>query len=248
MSRRAIWGVVPMKSPRRAKSRLRWLLGDAQTQQLAIAWYRGVVSALLDSGVVDGVAVLSDGPAPDDRTNCHPRVHNVAIDAPGGLPEVVRRGLMATTALGAEAVLVAMADLPMLEAADIRGFAEGWCSDIVRLAPCRLGCGTNLMLTRVPPALRLHFGQPSSLQLHRASAVHAGVATETLITPGAELDVDGPDDVAHWRASAGGEPSSGMEHFRRESRTLAPAFDQDVRLDRAAQRRPVTVVYEPNID
>lgn len=113
-------------------------------------------------------------------------------------------------ALHADALLIALGDLPLLTPEDVREMTRVAANDdaqrSVVIATDRAAQGTNMLLLRPPSAIRFAFGE-NSLARHLALAREAGIEPRILQLPGAAFDVDTPDDLRElaerglWRPS-----------------------------------------------
>ncbi|MEY4950836.1 MAG: 2-phospho-L-lactate guanylyltransferase [Pseudomonadota bacterium] len=195
-----LWALVPAKLGAEAKRRLAPGLDVGRRRVLARAMLVDVLAALRASPSIDGVAVVGRG-APLDALAAELGVTAVAERTASSLNEAVAEGLEACVARGAVAVLVAMADLPLLRVDDVERMVAASRDTEVAVAVSRDGTGTNLMLLRPPGAIATAFGT-GSLALHRAAAQAAGRSFAAHDVPGAALDVDTPEDLALLRASA----------------------------------------------
>ncbi|MFL5733628.1 MAG: 2-phospho-L-lactate guanylyltransferase [Chloroflexia bacterium] len=188
-----IVALVPVKSLAEAKSRLAEALSPAQRRALALDMLRHVLASIVSSGAVDRIAVIS--PEPD--TLPLPPGTIPLTQSRSGLNNVLEQGRVWAASTGAEALLVAHADLPLLNPEDIRAMAAlADAPNTVVLAPDRHQVGTNLMLVR--PLARAHFSFGTrSYQIHRSKYTESGMAVETYISRGTSLDVDTPVDLAY---------------------------------------------------
>jgi len=196
-----VWGLVPAKGFDRGKSRLRPALSDEARAAFARAVFDHVLGAALESGVLEGILVATDSPLVAEAARAHGPPIRVRSDDPGAttLAEVVDAGLHALAALGAEAALVLMADLPRLTPADVREVVLALADP----APCDValvraedGAHTNALALRAPARLRTAFGRPESFAMHVEAARAAGLRVAIVENPNIAFDVDGPEDHA----------------------------------------------------
>ena len=114
--------MVPVKALGAAKSRLSAVLGEGERAALAL-WLLGrVVAAIGASGEVADVAVVSPDEAALDRARAEGAVALRQIE--GDLGAAIEQGRRWAIGLGAEALLVALGDLPLLTGDDVRGMIE----------------------------------------------------------------------------------------------------------------------------
>jgi 2-phospho-L-lactate guanylyltransferase len=94
-----------------------------------------------------------------------------------------------------EAVLVLPADLPLIQAGDVRALIEAVQDPpIVVIAPDRSRSGTNALLVAPPGTIKYEFG-PDSFERHIRSAETAGARVEIIELPTLGLDLDAPEDL-----------------------------------------------------
>ena len=171
-----IAAVVPMKATDLAKSRLSGVLDDAGRRALTRQMFDHVLATLRDAGIAQ-VQVASA-----DETGDH---LNADVTA------AARRVQQA----GATELLLVMADLPYLAAADIAAMIDaGRTSDVV-IAEAKDG-GTNALLLRPPTVLHFAFAtsRPSA-RFHLDHARKVGIEPAIVRRPGLARDIDTPDDL-----------------------------------------------------
>jgi 2-phospho-L-lactate guanylyltransferase len=183
--------IVPVKGLGLAKSRLGWLLTAEERSLLVLDMLAHVLAAVRDSGAVDEIAVVSPSPA---ELPLPAGVRALKQRKPG-LNAALEQGRRWAISRGADAVLVAFADLPALTANDISRIAGlGKDQGTVVLAPDRHGTGTNLLLAHPAALARFAFG-PGSFAAHTEHARAAGAKVQVYRSHGAGLDIDTLDDL-----------------------------------------------------
>jgi len=168
--------VVPMKSMDLAKGRLSGVLDAAGRRSLAQQMLEHVLATLREAGLAN-VQVAS------------------ADNGTGDLNADVAAAARRAEQQGARELLLVMADLPYLTAADIAALIEaGRTSDIV-IAEAKDG-GTNALLLRPPTVLQFAFAtaRPSAA-FHADHARNAGIEPAIVRRPGLARDIDTPDDL-----------------------------------------------------
>jgi 2-phospho-L-lactate guanylyltransferase len=168
--------VVPMKSMDLAKGRLSGVLDAAGRRALAQQMLDHVLATLREAGL-GNVQVAS------------------ADDGTGDLNADVAAAARRAQEQGASELLLVMADLPYLGAADIAALIEaGRTSDIV-IAEAKDG-GTNALLLRPPTVLQFAFAtsRPSAA-FHADHARNVGIEPAFVRRPGLARDIDTPDDL-----------------------------------------------------
>ncbi|MFT3923166.1 MAG: 2-phospho-L-lactate guanylyltransferase [Myxococcales bacterium] len=190
----AIWAVLPAKGFQRAKSRLGEVLSDPVRAAFARGLFEHVVSTLQQVPTLANVLVLTDDPEVEALALA--RGAQVLRDAPGfTLAQIIDAGLARAAALGAEAALVCMADLPHLAADEIRTVVEALKSAPVAVSPDGGEAGTNVLALKPPTLFASCFGRGDSFQQHLARAEAHGCEVRVLRAPGLCFDVDGPQDL-----------------------------------------------------
>lgn len=196
-------GVLPVKSPRRAKSRLEGPLDSAG--RIAVA------EALLEDALalVGGAAFLTWWIVSDDgdvlRRAAALGLHTVH-DPGDGLNRAVAAAVAAASAGGAASVTVVAADLPLARPDDLRDVLDtGATSDVV-VVPSDAG-GTNVLYLSPPDVLQPQFGV-HSLGMHMRAAEALGLRCTILSVPGLMLDVDTVDDLDELTARPEGTATS----------------------------------------
>jgi 2-phospho-L-lactate guanylyltransferase len=188
--------IVPIRSLRHGKTRLSSVLGNEARETLLRGVAARVVTAAVDSGLIETVLVVS----PDVETlawaaSLGPGV--VAVPQPEHLPglnEAIAAGRIWAMDRGASAVISLFADLPLIAPDDIRGLVAR--TEPVVLGPDRRSEGTNALLLRLAgrgSAFRFAFGD-GSLARHREEARRLGLEAALHEAPGIAFDLDTPDD------------------------------------------------------
>ncbi|HEX6122067.1 MAG TPA: 2-phospho-L-lactate guanylyltransferase [Ktedonobacterales bacterium] len=198
-----VLAVVPLNATPQAKSRLRGALDEAGRAELVRWMAARVLAALSESGVVARVAVVS----PDAAMLAWAAGQGAVPlrQERGRLNAGLELGRRWARAEGAEALLVALGDLPLLRAEEVAALAalagvgttqpSGEYRPGIALAPDAQETGTNLLLLRPPEALPFAFGR-ASFPRHVALARVRGIEPAILRAAGARFDVDLPRDLA----------------------------------------------------
>ena len=116
-----VWAIVPARLGPNAKGRLAAVLGERDRSRLARAMLVDVLTALAEAPSLDGIAVVSRDAAVlrIARTAGAIAIREAAA---GSLNAAVAEGIAAVaTQHRAQAVLIAMGDLPLLAADDVEG-------------------------------------------------------------------------------------------------------------------------------
>lgn len=134
----------------------------------------------------------------DDRDAASASFSAHDIHPEARLNRALTAGQAYAQSLGAAAILVLPADLPLLTLEDLRALvAPLQETDSMRpalvLAPSH-DRGTNALLLRPPGVVPFAFG-PQSFDRHRALAQAAGCAVSIVHTPSLTYDIDFPEDL-----------------------------------------------------
>ncbi len=183
--------LIPVKALSEAKSRLAAYLPLQQREHIMLDMLHHVLHVLLDSEMLEQVAVVS----PDGRVleraqewgalalREEVQGHNPALQAAA-----------TTLSPGATALLTISADLPLLQTCDIRRMLTASERHAIVLAPARDGIGTNAILMRPPLAVPYLFG-PNSLQIYQDTARQRDLNIALCNSIGLALDIDTIDDL-----------------------------------------------------
>jgi 2-phospho-L-lactate guanylyltransferase len=195
------WAIVPAKAFARAKSRLDGVLPPAARRELARSLLDRVLQACRESRAFEGILVATNG---DDVARSAARAGAQVIrdraERAASLGEIVDAALASSVALGATHALVVMADLPLLEARDVRELAHALRSGSVVLAPDAQRRGTNALGIRLDLGMRSCFGQPDSLSRHAREARRVGARPRMVVNPRVGRDLDTHTDWLRWTA------------------------------------------------
>jgi len=198
-----VFAVVPVKELWRTKSRLEPILDPGARAGLTLYMMGRVVSALRAAGIED-VCVVS----PDRIVLEEARKRGAAPlrQESRGLNPALDEGRRWAMERGASALLVLPADLPLLDAGDVREvldtLGEGPSGVI---SPDGTHAGTNALLLRPPDALPFSFG-PDSYQAHLRAARERGLDVRVRESPHLAFDLDTADDFTHLRGMGVSNP------------------------------------------
>jgi len=184
--------LIPVKALSEVKSRLASHLTLRQRENLVLDMLHHVIRTLRESTVLEHISVVS----PDERVLAHAQDWGASAlreEAPGHNAALHAAALHEQES-GTLALLTIAADLPLLQATDIRSMAELSGRYSVVLAPSREGTGTNAILVRPPLALPYLFG-PHSLPRYQQAARQARLSNTLYQRIGLALDIDTIDDL-----------------------------------------------------
>ncbi len=184
--------LIPVKALSEVKSRLASHLTLRQRENLVLDMLHHVIRTLHESNVLERISVVS----PDERVLAHAQAwgaYPLSEEVPGH-NAALHAATLHEQESGTLALLTIAADLPLLQAADIRNMVELSSRYSVVLAPSREGTGTNAILVRPPLALPYLFG-PHSLPRYQQAARQAQVSSTLYQHIGLALDIDTIDDL-----------------------------------------------------
>jgi 2-phospho-L-lactate guanylyltransferase len=190
----SIWAIVPVKPLRRGKSRLAGMLTEDQRTRLNRCLLEHVLTTLNEVSEIEHTLVVSRDPAALALTR-EMGGRTVLEDGAPQFNIAIQRATMVAKAHGAHAVLILPADLPLINAPDIRQLLKrGKTSPVVVIAPDRREDGTNGLF--VNPAGLIEYGYgPGSFLRHSERAQQAGAQLEIIRSPVLGLDLDLPEDL-----------------------------------------------------
>jgi 2-phospho-L-lactate/phosphoenolpyruvate guanylyltransferase len=192
-SPRTVFGVLPFRSLRNAKSRLSDRLTCAERHLLALDLLNRAIAAMIDGGVTQLAIVTLDAELAEAGLN--PRAE-LLIQTHGGLNTAIRQGQDWAVDAGADALLVLLPDLPLIDPEDIQALIRAAGDGSAVIAPDRHGTGTNALLLSPPDAIMPVFGERSASR-HRLALALADLPLTDVQRPGIHLDLDTPDDLAY---------------------------------------------------
>jgi len=189
--------VVPVKDLQGTKSRLAPILDPGARAGLTLYMMGRVVAAIKEVGVED-VCVVS----PDRIVLGEAQRRGVTplLQASRGLNPALEEGRRRAIELGASALLIFPADLPLLEAEDVRAVLEASEGTSVVISPDGARSGTNALLTRPPDALPFAFG-PDSFEAHLQAARGRGLDVKVCERSHLAFDLDTVGDLARLKKS-----------------------------------------------
>jgi len=186
--------LVPIKALAQGKTRLSTRLSPEARHALSRAMLTDVVASARSATAVDRVVVVSSDPS---LLRLARQLGAEAVDEeyPRGLNGAVAVGTEFCLQLGATAVLVLLADLPLVTAQDVELiFQQTNGRPQVIVVPCKEGEGTNALLRIPPEVVPTRFGGPS-LVGHQQVARQYEIPCQVVNLPRIAFDVDSADDL-----------------------------------------------------
>jgi 2-phospho-L-lactate guanylyltransferase len=211
---------VPVKPLDRAKTRLSEILSPMERASLTLAMLEDVLDAALATPGWSTWVVSADASVLEVAASRG--AEPVAEESPEpSLTRAVRQVGEAAAQMGADALAVVLADLPLLT----RGALAKVLQTVgpLVLAPSHSDGGTNVLLRRPPLAIRARFGT-RSFERHREEAAGAGLPVAVVHDESLAFDLDRPRDAAALLAVGGeGRTVSACREMGLAARLRVPA-------------------------
>jgi 2-phospho-L-lactate guanylyltransferase len=187
-----VFGLLPFRGLEAPKSRLSDALSIGERRALALTLVRSTARALCAGGVERVALVTYEERVADlDIDGC---AETILQERPG-LNRALREGQQWALDAGADALLIVLPDLPLLDADDVRALLTAARPSHAIIAPDRHGEGTNALLLAPPDAIAPAFGSGSA-DRHRTALALADIPVLDIQRPGTSLDLDTPEDLA----------------------------------------------------
>ena len=186
------WALVPLKSLDLAKRRLAPALNEKSRKALVLAMARDVLNVLDQVDAIEKILLVSS--EPEGGTLLRGRKLDVFYSARNeGLNRELETSALYAEAQGANRALIVHGDLPFLNVESINRFISDNPQSAVRAVACKLGTGTNMLLTPLPLKIPLKFGQNSLKRFIKESEIRK-VPFETVRNEQLGMDIDNPED------------------------------------------------------
>jgi 2-phospho-L-lactate guanylyltransferase len=205
---KGIWAVIPVKDTVLAKQRLAAAVPAALRQALMLAMLEDVLAALAAASDLAGRLLVTTDPMATRLADRYGAIclTEGAHDGHTGAVAAAARHLAAN---GAAGMLTVPGDIPLVTADEIgRLLAAHRPQPSFTIAPSHDELGSNAVLVSPPAAVPLRFGDNSFFP-HLAAAEARGIAPTVLHLPGIALDIDNPEDLAHF-AQLGSRTRAGL--------------------------------------
>lgn len=184
-------GILPVRDPRDAKTRLAASFSPEERQRIAEALAEDAF-ALCRSATFLQWWVVSD--SEEVRSAASEMGFSAVADDGEGLNAALERALEEVRAAGADSVTIVPADVPTAWLGDLQDlFDTGATADIV-VVPAGSDGGTNGLYISPPDLIQPRFGT-GSLQAHIKEADLKGLRCAVLALPRLGLDLDTEADV-----------------------------------------------------
>ena len=194
----SLWAIVPVKALHESKSRLSEVLTKEQRAELTREMLLNTLHELAEVPEIERTLVVS---ADSTALTLAQELGAEVIEerGPPSLNKALSQATTIASEMQAEAVLVLPADLPLLQAADVRDLI-GRAHDppVIVVSPDRKRSGTNALLMAPSGAIRYGFG-PDSFERHVRSAEASGARVEIIELPNLGLDLDAPEDLEIYK-------------------------------------------------
>jgi len=199
----SVSAVVPVKDLRGTKSRLAPILDPGARAGLTLYMMGRVVRVILEADVGDVCVVSPDGMVLEEAKR---RGATPLLQESSGLNPALEEGRRRVLELGASALLVLPADLPLLEAEDVRAVLKeaGEGSSAV-ISPDGARSGTNALLIQPPDVLPFAFGT-DSFEAHLGAARSRSLDVRVCERPHLAFDLDTAGDLVHVRKAGVARP------------------------------------------
>jgi len=196
--------LVPVKNLANAKQRLAHALEQSSRTELAQAMLADVLDALTESAV-DEVSVVTSDPFTMGIAD-HYRFAVIPDDSNISETSAIEMAIQVCESRGIRSTLVIPADIPLIEAADIRAIYTSAPANGTVLVPSADQRGTNAVLRRPASLFPLRFGNDSFMP-HLVAAIATRTSCVVLSLPRIALDIDTPEDLKQL-VNASGEKRS----------------------------------------
>lgn len=193
----SLWVIIPVKPLKNAKSRLSPVLLPDQRFELAQAMLRHVLAVTATIQQITGVLVISR----DTKALAIARETGAKTLQEGttsNLNPALMRATMVVKSWRADAVLVLPADLPFINADDIRGLIQLALERSIVIATDKARDGTNALLVWPAGAIAFEYGG-GSFERHIRLAESAGLQTFIYESDRLALDIDLPEDLETYQ-------------------------------------------------
>jgi len=211
-----VWAILPVKSFRNAKQRLRTALTPNERRKLVHNSLWDVLTALGQSSRLAGILMVSRDP--DALAMAREfGVRPLIMDTDTGQSDAIDRAVQFLRSEGVTATMTIPGDTPLVMAEDI----DSVCNTLgkapaVTIVPNMDGTGSNCIGASPPDLIPYQFGD-NSFAKHLSCAHKACVEPRILELPRLELDIDTTGDIARLMDY---EPRTATQKYLLESGIL----------------------------
>jgi 2-phospho-L-lactate guanylyltransferase len=184
--------LVPVKNLANAKQRLADVMDQSARTELAHAMLQDVLEALAEAAV-DEVSLVTSDPFALELAE-HYRFAVIRDESNLSETAAIEMATRVCESRGIKTTLVIPADIPLLEAADVRAIYEAAPAKGTVLVPAADQRGTNAVLRRPAELFPLRFGNGSFMP-HLVAAIATRTTCVVLSLPRIALDIDTPEDL-----------------------------------------------------
>ena len=184
--------VVPVKDLWETKSRLKPILDSGCRAGLTLYMMGRVISTLHEAGLEEVCVVSPDRLVLEEAAK---RGASTLRQEGSGLNPALEEGRNWALGLGAPALLVVPADLPLLETEDVRAILGAAKGSSVVVSPDAARIGTNALLLSPPNAIPFSFGI-GSFGAHVRDAEKAGLPVSVCEREHLAFDLDTAQDLS----------------------------------------------------
>lgn len=197
------WGVLPLKSPEHAKTRLAPALRPEERRKLFRIMAEDVLAAMVEADGLEGTVVVTRDIWAQALAEKYGAAILVESENRGQSP-AVRDAVALLAGARAGTALALPGDVPLVLPAEIdRVLAAHGPAPAVTMTPAADGRGTNCVACSPPDAIPFHFGH-DSFRPHKSEARALGIEPRIVAgLPGIALDVDKPEDLRMLLAQGG---------------------------------------------
>lgn len=197
-----MWGVLPVKDFRDAKTRLAPALTPAERRTLFPLLVEDVLAAMTAARGLAGVLVLTRDPEAAALARCwDARVLSEPENR--GQTAAVTLACLTLEAEGVEGVLALPGDIPLVTPDEIdAALAAHRPAPALTIVPAWDERGSNCMICSPPTVIPFGFGN-DSFAPHKAAARARGIEPTIVPLPGIGLDIDNPRDLRMALARGG---------------------------------------------
>ncbi len=187
-----VHAVVPVKDLWETKSRLKPILDPGCRAGLTLYMMRRVIKTLHEAGVDEVCVVSPDRLVLEEAAECGA---STLRQEGRGLNPALEEGRRWALDLDAPAILVLPADLPLLDAEDVRAILDYAEKSSVVISPDAARIGTNALLLSPPDAIPFSFGI-GSFGAHVRDAEKAGLSVSVCEREHLAFDLDMAQDLS----------------------------------------------------